>query len=175
MMSEPTDLYLEISQIAVAFAGFGSLASALGQHKGGDDARMDAYRLQSMIVASLSAAFLGLLPATLSGLEGDTEWGLHAAAAVGIASVLIYTPQSIVRARKLRHVAGFSKRATIINSVCVLGALVAFVLCMLGIPEGRDEALYLVGLMGLLGSSGMLFTRVIVSMLIPLHRGDDDQ
>ena len=36
-------LYPVISQIAATFAGFGSLASGLGQRRGGDDSRMDAY------------------------------------------------------------------------------------------------------------------------------------
>ena len=100
-------------------------------------------------------------------------WGVHAAAWVAMASIVIHTPPTMVRARKLRHVAGFSMRATVINAACVWGAFVAFGLCVLNIPPGRAAALYLVGLMGLLGSTVTLFSRVIVSMLRPYQHGDE--
>jgi len=173
MATNPFELYPVISQIAGAFAGFGSLASGLGQRRGGDDARMDAYRLGHMLEASLWATLLGLLPATLSGLLPNQTWGVRAAAIVALVAILILTPRSIVHARRIRHVAGFSMKATIVNSLCIWGSFIAFALCLTGIPAGRVESLYLLGLMGLLGSTVMLFARVIVSMLEPYHKTDD--
>src|SRR5690349_9500217 len=67
--SNPSDLYPVVAQIAATFAGFGSLASGLGQRQGGADPRMDAYRLSLMLFASLSATMLGLLPAMLGALS----------------------------------------------------------------------------------------------------------
>lgn len=173
MAMQPFELYPVISQIAGAFAGFGSLASGLGQRRGGDDARMDAYRLQNMLQTSLWATLLGLLPATLSGLLPNESLGVRASAFVGLVAILIYTPSTIVHARRLRHVAGFSKRAAVVNFVSVWGSFIIFALCLLDIPAGREENLYLLGLMGLLGSTVMLFARVIVSMLQPYHKADD--
>jgi len=173
MATNPFELYPVIAQIAGAFAGFGSLASGLGQRRGGDDARMDAYRLEHMLEASLSATLLGLLPATLAGLTSDDSWALRLSACIAAVAILVYAPLAIVRARRIRHVSGFSRRATVINSVCVWSSFIAFALCVLGIPAGRAPNLYLVGLMGLLGSSVMLFSRVIVSMLQPLHKAED--
>lgn len=167
MATSPYEIYPVIAQIAGAFAGFGSLASGLGRERGGDDARMDAYRLEHMLEASLSATLLGLLPATLSGLLTDSHLGVRASAVIAIIAILVYVPPSIIRARKIRHVAGFSMRATVINSLCVWGSFAAFVLCAFDLPAGRAADLYLVGLMGLLGSTVMLFSRVIVSMLLP--------
>lgn len=174
MATDPFELYPVIAQIAGAFAGFGSLASGLGQRRGGDDARMDAYRLEHMLQASLSATLLGLLPATLGGLASNEIWGLKVSAIIGAIAILIYAPLAVVRARKIRHVAGFSMRATLVNSVCVWSGFIAFALCVLGIPGDRTAYLYLFGLLGLLGSTVMLFSRVIVSMLRPHHVTDQD-
>ena len=60
MATNPSDLYIVIAQMSVAFAGFGSLASRLGKRSGGDDAKVDATRLGLMLSASLSATLLGL-------------------------------------------------------------------------------------------------------------------
>jgi hypothetical protein len=172
MATDPFDLYPVIAQITAAFAGFGSLASGIGQTRGGDDARMDAYRLQNMLRASLSATLFGLLPATLIGLS-DEAWGLRLAALVAVGGHIIFTPVAVAQARKLRHVTGFSIGASIANFSCTTVSMIAFGLCALDIPPGHAASVYLLGLMGLLASSGMLFSRVIVSMLRPLHNAKD--
>jgi len=169
-VTEPFDLYPVIAQIAAAFAGFGSLASGLGKRRGGDDARIDAYRLEHLLEASLSATLFGLLPAAIAGLLG-VDWALRTSAIIAGLSILILAPAAGLRAKRIRHVAGFSMRATIINSLCVWSAFVAFALCLVDF-WGRAADLYLIGLIGLLSSSMMLFSRVIVSMLRPYH-GDD--
>ena len=168
MGSNPFDLFPQIAQITAAFAGFGSLATGLGHRRGADDARMDAYRLQNMLRASLSATLFGLLPATFIGLTNET-WGLRISACVGVAGHLIFTPIAVLHARKLRHVAGFSIGASLANFGCALVSLIAFGLCALNFPRDHAPNLYLLGLVALLASSGLLFSRVIISMLRPLH------
>jgi hypothetical protein len=61
MTTDPTELYPVISQIAVAFAGFGSLASGLRRRRGADDAKLDAFRLFSMLQVSITTTILGLV------------------------------------------------------------------------------------------------------------------
>jgi hypothetical protein len=89
MATNPFELYPVIAQIAGAFAGFGSLASGLGKRRGGDDARMDAYRLEHMLEASLSATLLGLLPATLAGWIANDTRGERASALVEVVAILV--------------------------------------------------------------------------------------
>ena len=173
MATGPFELYPVIAQIAGAFAGFGSLASGLGQRRGGDDARMDAYRLEHMLEASLWATMLGLLPATFCGLVADVPLGLHASGLVGMMAILVHAPRAMTHARRIRHVAGFSWPATTVNVTCMWGAFIAFALCLSGVPAGRSADLYLLGLVGMLGSTVMLFSRVIVSMLQP-HRNAEE-
>jgi hypothetical protein len=172
MATDPFELYPVIAQIAAAFAGFGSLASGIGQRRGGHDARIDAWRLSFMLFVCLAATLLGLLPATLSGLSLGPEWGVRASAFTGVITLLVYTPLSTSRIRRLRHVGGFSKIAAVANIGFATAALVAFALCALAIPAGRGPDLYLVGLMGLLGSSMVMFSRVITSMLRPYSEAD---
>jgi hypothetical protein len=172
MATNPFELYVVISPIAAAFAGFGSLASGLGQRRGGDDARIDAMRLALMLSTSLSATLLGLLPATLNALSLNDQLAVRVSAIVALIVMLCYAPSSIKRARKLRDAPGFSKGGTLANSVCSLVAFIAFVLCVLAIPADRIAALYLLGLMGLLGSSIIMFSRVIASMLRPHNENE---
>ncbi|HEV2593587.1 MAG TPA: hypothetical protein VGU01_00105 [Sphingomicrobium sp.] len=173
MTSNPSDLYISIAPVAAAFAGFGSIASGLGQRRGGDDARVDAMRLGSMLPASLSATLLALLPATLAGLLANEEGAVRVSAFVAILAIVYFAPISARRALRIRGFAGFNVAGAIANIACTFLALAAFALCLLAIPANRVEALYLLGLMGLLGSSVIMFSRVIASMLRPHNEGKD--
>jgi hypothetical protein len=173
LATNPFELYVIIAPIAAAFAGFGSLASGLGRRRGGDDARIDAMRLALMLSTSLSATLLGLLPATLAALYLDDQLAVRASAVVAVIVALCYAPISLKRARRLRHAPGFSKGGTLANSACLLVAFIAFALCSLGVPASRGAALYLLGLMGLLASSVIMFSRVIASMLRPHSEAED--
>lgn len=172
MVTDPFELYPVTAQIAATFAGFGSLASGVGLRRGGHDARVDAFRLGQMLFASLSGTLLGLLPATLLGLSIGRQWAVGAPAGAAVVGLLIYFPVSINTARRIRWVAGFSPVAAVTNIASALTALVAFAFCAADIPNGRGADLYLLGLIGLLGSSIVMFSRVIASMLRPLSKAD---
>ena len=171
MATDPSELFIVIAQMSVAFAGFGSLASRLGQQRGGDDAKVDATRLNLMLFSSLSATMLGLLPATLSGLILDDQLALRSSATGAFFGIVVYAAIGVRRAVGLRQALGFSRMGVLSNVVCILIALTAFALCLLGLPEGQMAAVYLLGLVGLLGSSVIMFSRVIASILRPHNRG----
>lgn len=163
MTNDPFQLYPAIAQIAAVFAGFGSLASGLGSRSGGDDARVDAYRLGFMLFSSLAATLLGLIPATLAGLSVATGLEVRISAGAGVIALALFVPLSTRRIFALRRVSGFSISGAIANTACTGTAAIAFALCALGTQPGA--AVYLIGLMGLLGSSMVMFARVIASML----------
>ncbi len=165
MVGNPFDSYLVIAPIAAAFAGFGSLASGLGHRAGADDARVDATRLTLMLFASLSATLLGLLPMTIAGIVLDDELAVRISALVGLIAIPAYAAVGLRRATRLRQASGFSKAGVLCNLACASLAFAAFLLCFVGFPGGRAPAVYLVGLMGILGSSVIMFSLVIVSML----------
>ena len=172
-MTNPTELYVMISPIAAAFAGFGSLASGLGQHRGGAHTKVDAMRLGSMLSACLSATMLALLPATFGALLLNEQLAVRASALIAVISIISLAPIHIRRGRKIRSLPGSSISAFVANSVCALIALSAFTLCLLNIPANRIEALYMLGLVALLGSTVVMFSRVIDSMLRAYNVGED--
>ena len=167
MATDPSELYPVIAQVAAAFAGFGSLASVLGHRRGGDDSRIDAFRLWTMLQSSLLATIVGLLPATLAGLSIGESWVVRGPAIAALAVILTYVAIGIRRSVEIRHAPGFSKGGTVANSFCLLASVVGFSLCAIGAPADRIAGFYLLGLMGLLGSSVVMFSRVIISMLRP--------
>ena len=167
MTTDPFQLYVVIAQMAAAFAGFGSVASGLGQRRGGDDARVDAQRLATMLFASLSATLLGLLPATLAALSIGERWALGLPAIVALVASTAYVLVAVPRAYRIRNVPGFSQGANVANIGCVAIAAGGFLCCALGLPAHKLAACYLVGLMGMLASSVVMFSRVIASMLRP--------
>lgn len=166
MGMSPFELYVVIAPIAAAFSGFGSLASGLGQRSGGDHARVDAMRLSSMLAASLSATLLALMPATFASFV-DEPLAIRGSSLLAVIAVIALAPISAGRALKIRGLPGFSIAGAIANTACTLIALAAFAACLLGVLPNRLDALYLLGLMGLLGSSVVMFSRVIASMLRP--------
>lgn len=167
MPDDPFQLYPVIAQIAATFAGFGSLASALDRRSGGDDARIDAYRLWLMLFASLSATVLGLLPATLTALSLGTGLALQLASLAALAALLIYLPMGTRRVLNLRGVVGFSIPGAIANTACALTSFIAFAVCAAGVAANQLAGVYLLGLVAMLGSSIVMFSRVIASMLRP--------
>lgn len=170
-MRETLELYVVIAQIAATFAGFGSLASGLGQRLGGDDARVDAARLALMLFASLSATIFGLLPRILIVLVADPQFVLRLCAALAALAMLLYSPHALRRTIKNRSVFGFSLPVAIANGLCSLVAIASFGACALGIPAGTAAQTYLSGLVGALGSTIVMFGRVITSMLRPHSEG----
>ena len=130
-------------------------------------------RLGSMLSASLSATLLGLLPATMDGFFANDQLAVRASALIAIITILGFAPISVRRALQIRGLPGFNRAGVVANTGCTIVAFAAFVLCLLDTPAGRWEALYLLGLVGLLGSSVVMFSRVIASMLRPINEARD--
>jgi hypothetical protein len=120
-----------------------------------------------MLFASLSATLLGLLPATLAALSIGERWALGLPAIVALVAIFAYMLIAAPRAHRIRNVPGFSRGANIANIGCTLIGVGGFALCVLGQSADRLAAFYLVGLMGMLASSVIMFSRVIASMLRP--------
>jgi len=169
MPSDPSGLYVVISPIAAAFAGFGSLAGGLGQGNRADDTRIDAFRLATMLFASLSATLLGLLPATLEGLGLSANAAERVAAFAATIAIAVYVPMGLSRVRKIRGVTGYSKLGRAANGISLTLAFGGFIACASGLWSELTAGLYLLGLFGLLCSSVVMFWRVISSMLRPSH------
>lgn len=169
-MADPYDIYGLYAGIAASFAGFGTIAVSLGQRTGGDDTRIDANRLTNMLVASLTLTIVALLPQLLAALGAPPRWqtGLPAAAALSV--ILVTAPRLVRRNLAIREVAGYNWPTSVATYFSLIVACLAFLACVIGWPGYRPEAVYQIGLTGLLLSSVVMFARVAMSLLLPHNR-----
>ena len=64
-----SDYFLTIAELAVALAGFGSLAALIGRRSGPESAAVDAARLRMMVEHSLATMLLAVLPVSLARFD----------------------------------------------------------------------------------------------------------
>ncbi len=161
------DLLLVMAQIAVAFAGFASLASAFGERARPQESRVDAGRLVNMLVVSLCTTMLALAPAlpALFRLTGTLVW--RSCAVIAIVTLVVFAPGVVTRTKRMRQYAGFNRRSSFVNFGLAGVAATAFVLCALGVPATNPSATYVTGLLALLLICAIVFFRVIASLLRP--------
>jgi hypothetical protein len=88
------DFFLTIAELAVALAGFGSLASLIGRQSGPESAAVDAGRLRGMLERSLTLMILSILPISLTRFElsSDIVWGVCGALFAVAAPLLFWLP-----------------------------------------------------------------------------------
>jgi hypothetical protein len=163
----PFDLLMVMAQLAVAFAGFASLATALGDRSGAPQTRVDAGRLTNMLMVSLCTAMLSLAPMipTLFGLPEEVVW--RSSAAVAVANMAIFSPGIVRRTQRMKLYVGFSMVTNSLNIGLAVLATLAFLACALGIAAPRSSATYVAGLLLMLLISAIVFFRVIASLLKP--------
>lgn len=170
-MEEVHATYIALAGIAMSFAGFGTIAISLNNRAGGDDSKVDAHRLTNMLTAALTLTVVALLPGLFAALGFAERWqtGLPAIAVLGVMAVA--TPGLARRNLVIRRAPGYSWWAASTNLACVIVAALAFLACAAGWPGYRPPAVFLVGLIGLLMSSVIMFSRVAMSLLLP-HNAD---
>jgi len=167
LKADEFDLLLVIAQLSVAFAGFASLASALGNRNRRDETRVDAGRLINMLVVGLCTAMLALVPfvLTLFGSSASIVWRSSAATALG--TMVLFAPGLAMRTRRMQRYAGFNIRSNVVNFGLAAIAAFRFGFCAFGLPALRLSASYVAGLVALLLICAIVFFRVITSLLRP--------
>lgn len=162
-----SEVLLTISELSVAFAGFASLASILGQRFSKDDPRLDAGRLLNMLTVSLGITVLALVPFLPMLLEWSPRrvWG--ASGAVGLATIALLSPKIIRRTAQMRQYPGFNSSANVVNHALFVGAFFGFLGSAFGIPSTNPFLAYFGSIVALLTSCAILFFRVIASLLQP--------
>jgi MFS family permease len=160
------DLLMVIAQVSVAFAGFASLASALGDRSNPEETPV-AGRLANMLVASLCTAMLALVP-TIPALFGLTEsivW--RSSALVAILTWVSVIPGVLTRTKRMKQYAGYNAATSTAGIGLAAIAGLGFSASALGFRAGHLPATYIGGLLALVLVSAMLFFRIITSLLRP--------
>ncbi len=156
------DLLLTFAEVAVAFAGFASIASVLGRQRS-VQARL---RLQMLLIYSLSVLFLSLLPAAgiRSGFPPAASWR-SASAALAIST-------AVALAGPLRRLSG-TLRASGVPYTRYLPLLLALqlgpiVVCgagALGAWQDQLPIIFVLSLAALLFVSAIVFARLVLALL----------
>lgn len=165
---ERSDLLLTLAEIAIAFAGFASIAAVLGRERSRDDPRFDAWRLRNVLEASLAVGLFAVFPFIphAFALGEDAAWRLSALAFLlwNVAGVFM----SVRRARALQQ------QGTDTGSLGYLLLFVAIELSIdlpllavaLGLLPQVASAVYLVALILSLVQAGLFFIRLVSSLLM---------
>lgn len=158
-----TDSLHLVAELAVAFAGFASLVAVIGRRQGRDDPHWDAARLGSMLETSLLVIAFSLLPLLpfKAGLSVEFSWRISAGvfAVSGVALTLH-------QGRRVRKLPGYSflRPWTILVGVLSGSAVLGLTLGASGLLD-LVEATYLWGLYSHLAMAGLLFLRLVRSLL----------
>jgi len=167
LKADEFDLLLVIAQLSVAFAGFASLASALGNRNRRDETRVDAGRLINMLVVGLCTAMLALVPFALTLFSSSENMVWRSSAATALGTMLLFAPGLAMRTRRMQRYAGFNIRSNVVNFGLAAIAAFGFGFCAFGLPALRLSASYVAGLVALLLICAIVFFRVITSLLRP--------
>ena len=163
---DPRDLLLTIAEVAIAFAGFASLAAVLAT-RSERTAMANAMRLRSLLIYSLATVAFCFVPFVPSyyGLSTTASWNLSSlllAVFVGCANLLLTRYYGGANPTKVP----IYRLIPWLASTWLPIALV--VLGLLGV--GTIIGNYILALLTMLLTSAASFLGVIAALLVPFHR-----
>ena len=168
-MLDATDTLLTISEIAVAFAGFAGIASVLGRRHRSTDPRVNALRLHNLVDVALGVVFLALLPVVLDaffvelGAKDAIAWRITAACAFLYASAMYLRVNA--RSVPVQQLIGYDLPGqTRIKVIAICGLACALAVVVFPVPYAYGLYLSAVGFA--LSASGILFLRILNSLLV---------
>ena len=170
------NILLEISEVAVAFAGFASLVGILGRGTSAADPRVLSLRMRAMLLTSLLVVGFSLVPVILNGYGAAPHRNWTTSSLMLLMTVIVYgwwLQQSIVfLGREGLTPTGFQRRVIIPTLLLTLLAATVLLLANLivAIP-----AVYLTALALLLFQSGFAFTLIVFSFLPRLRHDAEEE
>ncbi len=162
---QDSDLLLTIAEVAVAFAGFASLVSILGQRAAQDDFYVSSVRMRAMVLYSLLVVAFALVPFVLNryGLRDEAVWRVSSALfAIAVVAVEVWLIRRVVGLHAL------SRRTRPVLVIVIPTLSVASVTLLANatvVPSRLTAAVYLTGLGLLLFLAGLVFGLILFSFL----------
>jgi hypothetical protein len=159
---DPPDTLSTVAEIALGLAGFTGLLVVLGRQPGGFSPS-EAFRLLILLVASLSALFLALIPLALhdSGLSGFVLWRVSSLIMAG--SILASAGFLVRRVRSFQR--GDSEAYSPVILVLIsTGAGLVFVAQILnasGVLGSPSPGAYSFGLLFFIAAGAVQFVRIL--------------
>ena len=156
-----TELLPTIAEVSVAFAGFASLVTVLGQRHSGDDFEVNVVRLRGMLETSLIAVIFSLTPFLPRefGVSDVASWRLASAffALTGSARLAV----AFGRGRASHANASLAQALVLVQAV----AIVLLASIAVGLVAERASGFYLIALFIYLSVSTFFFLRLVLSLV----------
>jgi len=159
------DSLLTVAEVAVAFAGFATLAGLIGQDPSRDHPEVDAVRLRNMVTISLVVVALSFVPVVVVGIARSERIGWIASSVIATIWTLACWIRTVGRARRVRHLPGYSIRLDRTVRALAGCSLIGWVVNSTGLPGSFSYEIYLTALLLGLATSGVLFSLVVASLL----------
>jgi hypothetical protein len=157
-----------LAEVAIAIAGFSALVALLGTRVGRASPKLDAFRLQIMLEASLFVVALALLPLVVFELGAADKAGWRVSAALFLGADLLLTVFTLRRARRYRDLLQGADRAlgVLVRALGYVGDVLVLIV-VLGVVAEKSAGLYLAALYLNLLLAGILFVRFAASIFVP--------
>ena len=168
----PPDILLTISEIAVAFAGFASLSTIVGRQLSGEGLVVASSRLAILLISSLTTVLLSFAPLVLMtfSLANELIWQISAIFAISLSGAT--SPYTLKRVRSMRKLPDFNKPASLVMGLLILLFCIAMLIGASGVVS--SFSVYLIGLLSILCTGGVMFALVVLSVLAGPESGGSD-
>jgi len=159
------DSLLTVAEVAVAFAGFATLAGLIGHDPSRDHPEVDAVRLRNMVSISLSVVALSFVPVVVLGVAPSERVGWIASSVIAMIWTVAGWIRTVGRTRRVRHLPGYSIRLDRIVRLLAVCSFVGWGANSTGVTGSFSYEIYLAALLLGLATSGVLFGLVVESLL----------
>jgi len=169
-MVEHSDTLLTIGEIAVAFAGFAGIASVLARGHKSLDPRVNALRLHNMVDIALSVVVLAFAPLLLwellSKMLPNTAWFWRITSFFAFLWASAMYVRLNRRSRPLEKMAGYNTEGHKRLRLIAFGGLISVASNIVLPAHDYMYAAYLAGVFAALTGCGILFMRILNSLLL---------
>lgn len=162
---EYIDILLTLAEIAIAIAGFASLASVISQTNTTTDPEVNAIRLRGLVNGALAAMFLALIGALLLKLQALGDWSWRATSLIGLISSTLIGWGVWKRDRPRRNLPGYNVLTAVTNFSIVVIVVCGFALNVFGVFRDQGPLALIVCIGLVLAGASTAFMLVINSLL----------
>ena len=164
---EHGELLFTVAEVAVAFAGFASIVGILGRRPTDSPDQLVALRLRIMLLHGLVVVAFSLVPHLLHsyGIQGEAVW--RASSGLWLIVSAIVGVSLALRVRALLSASDYRDRPGMIAIGVFFVDTVLSLANVLGLTEQIAAAVYLTALALRLFLSGLAFSSVVFSFLVP--------
>lgn len=127
---------------------------------------MDAHQLRTMVESSILVMVFALTPCALVLFELPGAWPWRISGMLFLIGLAITFPGWFARVRRVSKIDGFPRQIFVVGVFALTTSIVMVALCAFGAPLGGNfAATYFVGLFPYLIVEGLLFSRLILTLL----------